>query len=177
MANCRQSWHHFLIPNGAVFKVEVTLMAAKKKTKTKAKKKKKATSARKAVSRKKATPRKATAKKKAKTKTAPGTKRVVARKPAPMPAAVPVAPPGTERIGIVTHYYSHLSVAIVQLETGTLRVGDVIHIKGHTSDFSQPVESMEIDHVHVSECRPGQSFGLRVKEHAREHDVVYKAKP
>ena len=153
-------------------------MAAKKKTKTKAKKKKKATSARKAVSRKKAAPRKKTAvKKKARTKTAPGKKRIAARKPAPMPAAVPVAPPGTERIGIVTHYYSHLSVAIVQLETGAMRVGDVIHIKGHTSDFSQPVESMEIDHVHVGEARPGQSFGLRVKEHAREHDVVYKAKP
>jgi putative protease len=94
----------------------------------------------------------------------------------PKPAA-PAIPPGTEPIGIVTHYYSHLSVAIVQLETGNLRVGDFIHIKGHTSDFSQPVESMEIDHVHVSEARPSQSFGLRVKEHAREHDVVYKAKP
>jgi putative protease len=90
--------------------------------------------------------------------------------------AVPAIPPGTERIGIVTHYYSHLTVAIVQLEAGNLRVGDVIHIKGHTSDFSQPVESMEIDHVHVNEARPGQSFGLRVKEHAREHDVVYKTK-
>jgi len=80
------------------------------------------------------------------------------------------------RIGIVTHYFPHVSAAIVQLETGSLRVGDVIHIKGHTSDFTQRVESMEIDHVHVSEARPGQSFGLRVKEHAREHDVVYKAK-
>ena len=64
----------------------------------------------------------------------------------------------------------------MQLETGNVRAGDVVHIKGHTSDFTQRVESMEIDHVHVSEVRPGQSFGLRVKEHAREHDVVYKAK-
>ncbi|OGI48847.1 MAG: hypothetical protein A3E57_08160 [Candidatus Muproteobacteria bacterium RIFCSPHIGHO2_12_FULL_60_33] len=89
----------------------------------------------------------------------------------------PVAPPGTERIGVVTHYYNHLAVAILKLEKGKLRVGDFIHIKGHTSDFAQPVESLEIDHVHVNEVRPGQSFGLRVKEHAREHDVVYKAKP
>ena len=94
----------------------------------------------------------------------------------PKPAA-PAIPPGTERIGVVTHYFSHLSVAIVQLETGSVRAGDVVHIKGHTSDFTQPVESMEIDHVRVSEVRPGQSFGLRVREHAREHDVVYKAKP
>jgi len=151
-------------------------MATKKKAKTKTKKKKKATSARKAAGVKKAAPKKAAAKKKTKARAAPKAKPVAARAPAMPKPAAPVAPPGMERIGIVTHYYNHLSVAIVQLETGSLRVGDVIHIKGHTSDFSQPVESLEIDHVHVNEARPGQSFGLRVKEHAREHDVVYKAK-
>jgi hypothetical protein len=152
-------------------------MATKKKAKTTTKKKK--TSTAKAAVRKKTIGKKAAAKKKTalKAKTALRPKRTVTGKPAttPKPAA-PAIPPGTERIGIVTHYYSHLSVAIVQLETGSLRVGDFIHIKGHTSDFSQPVESMEIDHVHVNEARPGQSFGLRVKEHAREHDGVYKAK-
>lgn len=144
-------------------------MATKKKAKTKAKKKK--TPAPKTVARKKAAPKKAAVKKKpaAKAKAKPAS----ARKPAP---AVAAPPPGMERIGIVTHYYNHLSVAILKLESGNLRVGDVIHIKGHTSDFPQQVESLEIDHVHVNEVRPGQSFGLRVKEHAREHDVVYKIK-
>lgn len=98
-----------------------------------------------------------------------------ARKPAPMPAA-PVAPPGMERVGRVTHYYNHLGVAIVQLDAGGMRVGEIIHIRGHTSDFSQPVESMEVDHAHVNEAWRGQSFGLHVREHAREHDVAYKAK-
>jgi hypothetical protein len=152
-------------------------MATKKKARTKAKKKKKATPARKATGRKQAAPKKkAAAKKKtrAKAKAAPRAK-PAARKPAPVPAA-PAAPPGMERIGIVTHYFNHLSVAIIELETGSLRVGDVIHIRGHTSDFSQPVESMEVEHVHVDEIGPGESFGLRVKEHAREHDVVYKPK-
>ena len=152
-------------------------MATKKKAKTATKKKK--TSTGKVAVRKKTVGKKVAAKKKTavKTKAAPKKKQVVARATAPMPKpAVPAIPPGTEPIGIVTHYYSHLSVAILKLENGSLRVGDVIHIKGHTSDFSQPVESMEIDHVHVNEARPGQSFGLRVKEHAREHDVVYKAK-
>jgi hypothetical protein len=150
-------------------------MAAKKKAKTTTKKKK--TSTAKVAVRKKIVGKKVAAKKKSavKAKTAPKKKRGVARAPTPKPAT-PAIPPGTERIGIVTHYYSHLTVAIVLLESGNLRVGDFIHIKGHTSDFSQPVESMEIDHVHVNESRPGQSFGLRVKEHAREHDVVYKAK-
>lgn len=147
-------------------------MATKKKTKTKTKKKK--TPIRKVVARKKTAPKKKTA---IKPKAASKAKRSVALKPRAMPKpAAPAVPQGMERIGIVTHYYNHLSVAILKLETGSLRVGDTIHIKGHTSDFTQSVDSLEIDHVHVNEARPGQSFGLRVREHAREHDVVYKAK-
>lgn len=111
----------------------------------------------------------------------------LARKPArkapvrraPPKAAVTAAPPPPElgeRIGVVTHYYGHLSVAVVKLETGTLRVGDVIHVKGHTSDFTQRVESLQIGHVPVTEVGPKDDFGLKVTEHAREHDVVYKVK-
>jgi translation elongation factor EF-Tu-like GTPase len=149
-------------------------MATKKKAKAKAKKKKPA--AAKATVRKKTAPKKAAVKKKTAAK-AKATPKAKPRKPVVMPPpATPTAPPGMERIGVVTHYYNHLSVAILKLEKGILRVNDHIHIKGHTSDFAQPVDSMEIDHVHVNEARPGQSFGLRVREHAREHDVVYKAK-
>lgn len=150
-------------------------MATKKKAKAKAKKKKPA--AAKATVRKKVAPKKSVAKKKPTAKAMPKAKAAKPRKPAvtPPPAA-PVAPPGMERIGVITHYYNHLSVAILKLEKGILRVGDHIHIRGHTSDFAQPVDSMEIDHVHVNEAGPGQSFGLRVREHAREHDAVYKAK-
>src|SRR5512134_2034261 len=109
-------------------------MATKKKAKAKAKKKK--SSAAKATVRKKAAPRKVAAKKKSAAKTKAAAK-AKPHKPVVTPPAAPVAPPGMERIGVVTHYYNHLSVAIVQLETGSLRVGDLIHIKGHTSDFSQ----------------------------------------
>jgi putative protease len=76
----------------------------------------------------------------------------------------------------VTHYYGHLSVAVVKLESGTLRVGDSIHIRGHTSDFSQRVESLQIGRAPVTEVSPHDDFGLKVIEHAREHDVVYKVK-
>src|SRR5229473_2367752 len=86
------------------------------------------------------------------------------------------APPPGELIGRVTHYYNHLSVAIIELDTGSVRVGDIVHIKGHTSDFQQRIDSMEIDRINVNEAGPGKSFGLRVKQHAREHDVVYKVK-
>jgi Elongation factor Tu domain 2 len=95
-------------------------------------------------------------------------------RPTPSPGAYP-APPG-ERIGIVTHYYSHPSVATIRLESGTLRVGEVIHIRGHTTDFSQKVESLEVNHAPATEVGPNDDFGLKVVEHAREHDVVFKVR-
>lgn len=78
-----------------------------------------------------------------------------------------------ERIGVVDHYYSRIGVATVVLE-GDLKVGDAIHIKGHTSDFTQKVESIQIEHENVSEAKKGDNVGIKVKEHVREHDVVYK---
>jgi len=77
-------------------------------------------------------------------------------------------------IGKVTHYFSKIGVAAIEITNDTLRVGDTIHIKGHTSDFTQKVESMQIDNQPVTEARTGQSVGLRVSEHARQHDAVYK---
>ena len=149
-------------------------MAAKKKAKSRTKPKKSTAKKTKKV-KKKVLRKKVVARKPAKKKSAPAKKPAARKpaKPAPKPMLAPV-PVGEERVGIVTHYYSHLSVAIIQIDTDVLRIGDMVHIKGHTSDFRQGVESMEINHVHVDEARPGQSFGLRVKEHAREHDVVYK---
>jgi len=94
-------------------------------------------------------------------------------RPAPRPAQ-PV--PSEERIGVVPHYFGHPSVAIIQLESGTLRVGDMIHIRGHTTDFTQKVESLEVKHAHVTEVGPKDDFGLKVVEHAREHDVVFKVR-
>jgi putative protease len=102
----------------------------------------------------------------------------------PQPATVkppPSSPPRPtaqeQRIGVVTHYYSHLSVVAMQLEPGaTLRVGDTIHIRGHTTDFTQKVESLEVNHAPVNEAGPNDDFGLKVSEHAREHDIVYKVR-
>ena len=77
------------------------------------------------------------------------------------------------KIGTVTHYYNHLHVAGVAITDGELHKGDTIHVKGHTSDFEQKVESMEIDHEAVAVARPGDQIGLMVIEPAREHDIVY----
>jgi hypothetical protein len=92
----------------------------------------------------------------------------------PKPPSPPARPDPGERIGVVTHYYGNLLVAIVKLEAGTLRVGDTIHIRGHTSDFSQRVDSLQVEHAAVDEVGPNDEFGIKVAQHAREHDVVYK---
>ncbi len=79
-----------------------------------------------------------------------------------------------EKVGVVTHYFTRIGVAAVDLTDGDLAVGDRIHIKGHTSDFYQDVESMQIEHRQVERAERGAKVGIKVKEHAREHDIVYK---
>jgi putative protease len=77
-------------------------------------------------------------------------------------------------IGHVSHYFGKVQVAAIELTEGELSVGDTIHILGHTSDFTQTVDSMQIDNAAVDHAQKGQSIGIRVTEHAREHDKVYK---
>jgi putative protease len=78
-----------------------------------------------------------------------------------------------ERIGIVSHYFSKIGVAAAVLE-GDLVVGDIIHIKGHTTDFAQKIESIQIENKNVEHAKKGDDVAIKVKETAREHDVVYK---
>ncbi len=163
-----------------------TRRKAKGKAKVKVKAKRKKRTVSKATRGKTGTLRKKGAKKparrstarKSRPKTAAKRKPITARAPAatkPSPTRPPAPSSSEQRIGVVTHYYSHLSVAAMQLEPGaTLRVGDVIHISGHTTDFTQRVESLEVDHAAVSEVGPKDDFGLKVIDHAREHDVVFK---
>ncbi|MBI1823111.1 MAG: translation elongation factor-like protein [Nitrospirae bacterium] len=77
-------------------------------------------------------------------------------------------------IGKVVHYYNHSNVAIIELDTGYLRVGDTIHIKGHTTDFEQVVESIEIEHQNIETAETGQTVGVKVRDMVREHDRVYR---
>lgn len=79
-------------------------------------------------------------------------------------------------IGTVTHYYGHIDVAIVQL-ADILKVGDNVHIKGHTSDFNQEVSSMQIEHKDVTEAKAGDVIGIKVIQKVHPHDKVYKVTP
>ncbi len=76
-------------------------------------------------------------------------------------------------IGKVTHYFAHVDAAVIALNDA-LKVGDRIHIKGHTSDFSQDVTSMQIEHTPVSEAKAGDQAGIKVTGKVHEHDDVYK---
>jgi len=78
-----------------------------------------------------------------------------------------------EEVGKVTHYFTKIDVAVVDL-TAPLSVGDKIAIKGATTDLEQTVDSMQIEHENVTTAKAGQSIGLKVKERVRESDVVYK---
>ena len=149
-------------------------MATRKKAKTKRKK----TAAKRPAIRKK--PVKVVKKLAARKPARKPARRLPARRARPKaakPPSPPLPPPAPgERIGIVTHYYGNVSVAVIKLESASLRVGDTIHVRGHTSDFAQRVESLQIGHAPVSEVGPDDDFGLKVIAHVREHDIVYKVK-
>jgi translation elongation factor EF-1alpha len=81
-----------------------------------------------------------------------------------------------EEIGHITHFFSKISVAVIEITAGNLRVGETIHIKGHLSDFTQPVDSMQQEHQSIPEAKLGSSVGLKVKEPVREGDRVFKVK-
>lgn len=78
-------------------------------------------------------------------------------------------------IGKVTHYFPHVRAAVIKLKT-PFSVGDTIKIKGHTTDFTQTIASMQIDHVPVNVAKKGQEIGLLVGSRVRQHDLVYKVK-
>jgi putative protease len=77
------------------------------------------------------------------------------------------------KVGRVSHFFSKISVAVVEL-TAPLVVGDRLVFKGPNTDFEQTVESMQIEHANVQRAEAGQSIGLKVLQHVRETDSVYK---
>ena len=79
-----------------------------------------------------------------------------------------------EEIGKVIAYFKIPQAAVVKIEKGKLSVGDYVKIKGHTTDFTQKVESIQIEHQTINEANAPQEVGLKVKEKVRDHDVVYK---
>lgn len=78
-----------------------------------------------------------------------------------------------EEIGSITHFYDNLGVAIVNLNK-PVHKGDKIHIKGKTTDLTQILDSMELDHKAIEEAKKGAEIGIKVQEKVREHDKVFR---
>ena len=81
-----------------------------------------------------------------------------------------------EKVGTVKDYFAKVGVAGIDV-TGHLKVGDTIHIKGHTSDFEQVVESMQVEHEQVEEAGAGDAIGIKVSERCRDGDTVFRVTP
>ena len=81
-----------------------------------------------------------------------------------------------EEIGKITHYFSKINVGVIEVTNGVLQVGDTIHIKGHTTDFYQKIQSMQVEHSSVDTVKLGESAGMKVESPVREHDLVFKVK-
>jgi putative protease len=84
---------------------------------------------------------------------------------------------GEEKIGHVIHYWKQIQVAGIHITAGELEVGDTIRIKGHTSDFTQKVASIQIEGESVERARAGDDIGMKVAEYVREHDAVFRIIP
>lgn len=78
-------------------------------------------------------------------------------------------------IGKVVHYYDKLGVAIVDLESGKLKVGDEVKFKRGDEEFTQKVESLQVDHQEVESVKKGDSFGLKVEKPTKPGTEVYLA--
>lgn len=77
------------------------------------------------------------------------------------------------KVGKITHYYGHISVGVVKL-SGALAVGDTIKIVGHGREFTQKVQSMQLEHEALQKAKKGQDIGLKVDQKVKDGDMVYK---
>ncbi len=79
-----------------------------------------------------------------------------------------------KKVGEVIKFFGKIGVAAIRLTEGSLKVGDKVHIVGHTTDVTQMIDSMQIENNNVPEAGPGADIGIKVAGKVREHDVVYK---
>jgi translation elongation factor EF-1alpha len=79
-----------------------------------------------------------------------------------------------KKIGMIMDFFAKVGVAAFRIEGEGLKVGDTIHIKGHTTDITQEVSSMQIDRAAIQEAKAGDDVGIKVKDRVRKGDMVFK---
>ena len=77
-------------------------------------------------------------------------------------------------VAVVEDYFAQIGVVALKVTDGVIRVGDVLHFKGHTTDLIQEVSSMQVNHKPVKEAKVGDDVGIKVNDRVRSHDKVYK---
>jgi len=82
------------------------------------------------------------------------------------------APKAPKPIGVVTHFYGHISVAIVKFNKA-VKQGEQVHFRGATTDLIQAIDSMQFDHKEIPVAKKGQEVGIKVSDKVRDGDEVY----
>jgi len=77
-------------------------------------------------------------------------------------------------VGVIVKFFAKPGVAAIEVRSGSIKNGDLLRFKGHTTDFTEKVGSMEIDNQPIEEATAGNIVGIKVKERVRENDKVYK---
>lgn len=80
-----------------------------------------------------------------------------------------------KKLGVITHYFDHIGVGIVKASV-SIKVGDKVHVLGHTTDFEQEIKEMQFDHKAIDEAKKGQEVGVKLAKLVREGDEVLRAK-
>ena len=79
-----------------------------------------------------------------------------------------------EEIGVIVKFFAKPSVAALEIKSGSIKNGDLLRFKGHTTDFTEEVASMQIDNQPIEEAKAGDLVGIKVKDRVRENDKVYR---
>jgi len=81
--------------------------------------------------------------------------------------------PSLEKVGEITHYFTRIGVAVVDV-SGPLKVGDRIAIKGMTTNYEMTLDSMQVEGKNIEEANEGDDIGMKVDDRVRKGDIVYK---
>lgn len=79
------------------------------------------------------------------------------------------------QMGKVTHYYDKIGVAVVEVKNQPLKIGDTVKISGHDKEFTQKIDSLQIEHKQVNEVPVGESCGMKVDQAVKPGDMLYLA--
>jgi hypothetical protein len=82
-----------------------------------------------------------------------------------------------QEIGVIKHYFDRVGAAVIEITAVGLAVGDQIHIKGHTTDVTTTVASLQFEHTAVQAAKVGDQVGTKVPQRVREHDKVFRVTP